>query len=220
MSTTSATFIPASWAGLLGIERYVGQKVFDGAGDGNGERDIAGLRVAAIGNGADVVKIVPELVAAAALVKVFLSDPCWVLPRLRVTVPPRISSMLVRVPGVGPTVAHAQDRVHGVVPPAGEPDHWIAAAVDLGARLSLRLRVRDRWTRRQLTPDHLRRGTPMVFSNDFYSALQRDNCELITWPIATLSPVGIRTADGLEHHVDTIVFADHQPSFLNEGNHR
>ena len=47
----------------------------------------------------------------------------------------------------------------------------------------------------------------MLISNDYYRALQQDNCKLITWPIATISAAGIRTADGIEHHVDAIVFA-------------
>ncbi len=47
----------------------------------------------------------------------------------------------------------------------------------------------------------------MLISSDYYPALQRDNCKLIDWPIATLSPVGIRTSDGIEHHLDCIVFA-------------
>ena len=47
----------------------------------------------------------------------------------------------------------------------------------------------------------------MLVSSDYYPALQRDNCKLIDWPIATLSPVGIRTSDGIEHHLDCIVFA-------------
>jgi cation diffusion facilitator CzcD-associated flavoprotein CzcO len=44
-------------------------------------------------------------------------------------------------------------------------------------------------------------------SSDYYPALQADNCKLITWPIATLSPAGIRTSEGIEHQVDCIVFA-------------
>jgi cation diffusion facilitator CzcD-associated flavoprotein CzcO len=47
----------------------------------------------------------------------------------------------------------------------------------------------------------------MLVSSDYYPALQRDNCKLIDWPIATLSPAGIRTSDGIEHHLDCIVFA-------------
>lgn len=47
----------------------------------------------------------------------------------------------------------------------------------------------------------------MLVSSDYYPALQRDNCKLIDWPIARISPVGIRTSDGIEHHLDAIVFA-------------
>jgi cation diffusion facilitator CzcD-associated flavoprotein CzcO len=47
----------------------------------------------------------------------------------------------------------------------------------------------------------------MLVSSDYYPALQRDNCKLIDWPIATMSPVGIRTSDGIEHHLDCVVFA-------------
>jgi cation diffusion facilitator CzcD-associated flavoprotein CzcO len=47
----------------------------------------------------------------------------------------------------------------------------------------------------------------MLVSSEYYPALQRDNCKLIDWPIATMSPAGIRTSDGVEHHLDCIVFA-------------
>ena len=71
----------------------------------------------------------------------------------------------------------------------------------------LRRQVADPWLRRQLTPDFTPGCKRMLISNDFYPALQKDNCKLIDWPIATISPVGIRTSDGIEHHLDAIVFA-------------
>ena len=46
-----------------------------------------------------------------------------------------------------------------------------------------------------------------MISNDYYPALQQPNCKLITWPIATLCENGIRTAEGIEHQFDCIVFA-------------
>ena len=67
--------------------------------------------------------------------------------------------------------------------------------------------MKDPWLRRQLTPDFRAGCKRMLVSSDYYPALQRDNCKLIDWPIATLSPVGIRTSDGIEHHLDCIVFA-------------
>ena len=73
--------------------------------------------------------------------------------------------------------------------------------------LHLRLTVKDKWLRRQLTPDFRAGCKRMLISSDYYPALQQDNCKLITWPIATITPEGLRTSDGLEHHLDAIVFA-------------
>ena len=67
--------------------------------------------------------------------------------------------------------------------------------------------MKDPWLRRQLTPDFRAGCKRMLMSSDYYPALQQDNCKLITWPIATISPRGLRTSDGIEHDVDAIVFA-------------
>ncbi|HVK29004.1 MAG TPA: hypothetical protein VM575_11730 [Nocardioides sp.] len=73
------------------------------------------------------------------------------------------------------------------------------------ARLSLRLRVREPWTRRRLTPDaRFNRNRPLV-DGRYYAALQEPHCTLITWPVYALVPGGIRSAEGIEHHVDCII---------------
>ena len=87
---------------------------------------------------------------------------------------------------------------------------WDTPLTGLVARLGkahLRRQVKDPWLRRQLTPEFTPGCKRMLVSSDYYPALQRDNCKLIDWPIATMSPVGIRTSDGVEHHLDCIVFA-------------
>ncbi|AHH16008.1 hypothetical protein NONO_c12010 [Nocardia nova SH22a] len=72
------------------------------------------------------------------------------------------------------------------------------------ARANLRLQVRDRWIRRQLTPED---ETGVRWHTHYYRALQEPHCRLVTWPIATLAPLGVRTVDGVEHRVDCIIFA-------------
>jgi len=71
----------------------------------------------------------------------------------------------------------------------------------------LKQQVSDPWLRRQLTPDFRIGCKRVLMSSEYYPALQKPNCKLITWPIATISPKGIRTAEGVEHQVDCIVFA-------------
>lgn len=73
------------------------------------------------------------------------------------------------------------------------------------ARLNLRLRVRDPWTRRLLTPDaRFNRHRPRI-DRRYYAALQEPHCALIPWPVYALVPGGIRSAEGIEHHVDCII---------------
>ncbi len=71
------------------------------------------------------------------------------------------------------------------------------------ARANLRIQVRDKWVRRQLTPEG---KTGVRWHNHYYRALRQPHCKLVTWPIATLAPLGIRTVDGIEHRVDCIIF--------------
>jgi cation diffusion facilitator CzcD-associated flavoprotein CzcO len=93
-----------------------------------------------------------------------------------------------------------------------EPDWLLPAPLPLpgvlarpAARLNLRLRVRDPWTRRRLTPDaRFDRRRPWV-DGRYYAALQEPHCTLICWPVYALVPGGIRSAEGIEHHVDCII---------------
>jgi cation diffusion facilitator CzcD-associated flavoprotein CzcO len=83
----------------------------------------------------------------------------------------------------------------------------LTRVVELVGKAQLRRQVKDPWLRRQLTPDFRAGCKRLLMTDDYYPALQRDNCKLITWPIARISEHGIRTAEGIEHQADCIVFA-------------
>ncbi|WP_280218733.1 hypothetical protein [Nocardia neocaledoniensis] len=87
------------------------------------------------------------------------------------------------------------------------------------ARANLRLQVRDSWMRYRLTPDD---DAGVAVHDSYYRTLRQPHCRLVTWPIARLAPRGVRTVDGLEHRVDTIVFADdshHVVRTIGRGGH-
>lgn len=75
----------------------------------------------------------------------------------------------------------------------------------LTARAWLHLAVRDRWTRRQLTPDNRYDSTRVKVSPSYYAALQDPRTRLIHWPTYAISERGVRAVDGVEYRVDTIV---------------
>ena len=168
---------------IRGLEEYRGRVIR--AADWDASAVSSPDHVAIIGTSANALRIIPELVRAAASVKVFQPTPTWVLPRTE---------------GAPPAVARA---AFALVPAKRR-----RAVVRRVALQHLKRQVRDPWLRRQLTPARCARSMPPLISSDFYPALQQPNCKLITWPIATLSPDGIRTSDGVEHKVDCIVLAD------------
>jgi cation diffusion facilitator CzcD-associated flavoprotein CzcO len=138
--------------------------------------DFRGSRVAVVGSGRDCALMTPHILRTATTVKVFLETPEWILPSL---------------PGPAGFVV----RGLAAIPPARHT---------LG-HLNLRVGMRDAWTRRLLTPDRRFGSTATVTSKGYLRALADPRCTLITWPVYAVTENGLRTAEGVEHHVDCLV---------------
>jgi len=190
---------------IRGVDTYEGTVIHSARWDH--DYDFAGKRVAVIGTGASAVQIIPELVKKADFVKVFQRTPGWVLPRLDLPIPSAARGLFAKVPATQQLARQVLYWGHEVSATALVWDSPLTGLVARVGRAHLRRQVKDPWLRRQLTPNFTPGCKRMLVSSDYYPALQRDNCKLIDWPIATISPVGIRTSDGIEHHLDCIVFA-------------
>ena len=195
----------ASFPDIPGIDLYSGHKVHSARWDH--DYDFHGKRVAVIGTGASAVQIVPELVKVADKVKVFQRTPGWVLPKPDFSTPKWNRTLFDMLPMTQKAVRQLLYMVHesmalGII--------WkspLTKMLEQVAMAYLHMQVKDPWLRRQLTPDFTIGCKRVLMSSDYFPALVQANCELISWPIATLSEKGIRTAEGLEHQVDCIVFA-------------
>ena len=201
----SGPLADASFPDIRGIESYEGKKIHSARWDHS--YDMSGKRVAVIGTGASAVQIVPELVQLAASVKVFQRTPGWVLPRVNFRHPAWARSTFKRMPATEQALRGAWFWAHEVMAVGMVWDTAATSVIQAAAKANLRRQVKDTWLRRQLTPQFRPGCKRMLMTNDYYPALQADNCKLVSWPIATLAPNGIRTADGIEHEVDCIVFA-------------
>ena len=190
---------------IRGLDTYRGHTIHSARWDH--DYDFSGKRVAVIGTGASAVQIVPELVKQAEFVKVFQRTPGWMLPRLDIATPAAAQALFAKVPAVQELARQALFWGHEITATALVWDTPLTGLVARLGKAHLRRQVKDPWLRRQLTPDFTPGCKRMLISSDYYPALQQDNCKLIDWPIATVSPVGIRTSDGVEHHLDCIVFA-------------
>ncbi|MDX1453458.1 MAG: NAD(P)/FAD-dependent oxidoreductase [Oleiphilaceae bacterium] len=195
----------ASFPDIAGIDEYEGHKIHSARWDH--DYDFRGKRVAVIGTGASGVQIVPELVKRAEHVKVFQRTPGWILPRMDFGTPEWNKRLFNKLPLTQRATRNLLYVLHesmalGII--------WNSPLTRVLERLSLahlHSQVKDSWLRRQLKPDFRIGCKRVLMSSDFYPALQQHNCKLITWPIDRLSAKGIRTAEGIEHQFDCIVFA-------------
>ncbi|MGX1778629.1 flavin-containing monooxygenase [Nocardia brasiliensis] len=195
----------SSFPDIRGIDSFNGHKILSSKWDHG--YDMRGKHVAVIGTGASAVQIVPELVKIAESVKVFQRTPGWVLPRPDFAVPAALRKLYAAVPATQRLSRTALYFGHETLATGLVWNSPITTLIQQVALTNLRKQVRDPWLRRQLTPQFRAGCKRMIASSDFYPALQADNCKLITWPIARISDDGIRTADGIEHRFDCIVFA-------------
>lgn len=195
----------ASLPDIRGIDSYQGHKILSARWDH--DVDLTGKNVAVIGTGASAIQIIPELVKTAQSVKVFQRTPGWVMPRLDVAMPGVVQEVFERIPLAQRAARAALYWSHEAAATGLVWDTPVTTGIQQIGKLHLRLAVKDSWMRRQLTPSFRAGCKRMLMSSDYYPALQADNCKLITWPIATIVPNGLRTSDGLEHELDAIVFA-------------
>ena len=194
-----------SFPAITGIEDFTGHKIHSARWDH--EYDFTGKKVAVIGTGASGIQIIPELVKQAGHVKVFQRTPGWVMPRPDFATPAWNKKLFEKLPASQQAMRNLLYWTHESMALAVIWKSPLTRIAERVARLHLRRQVKDRWLRRQLTPDFTIGCKRVLVSNDYYPALQKDNAKLITWPIARLSEKGIRTVEGIEHQVDCIVFA-------------
>jgi cation diffusion facilitator CzcD-associated flavoprotein CzcO len=169
--------------------------------------DLAGKRVAVIGTGASAIQIVPELQQVAAHLDVYQRTAPWVIPRndRRYRKVERLA--LRRLPGLSRLYRTGIYWAHEGYVPAFTWQPRLGAPAEKAATINLRKAIKDPALRNQITP-HFQLGCKRVLrSNTYYPALAADNVDLITDPIARVTPDAVVTDDGVEHPVDVVVVA-------------
>jgi cation diffusion facilitator CzcD-associated flavoprotein CzcO len=193
---------------IPGIETFAGSTMHTARW--NHDEDLRGRRVAIIGTGASAVQVIPSIAPEVEKLTVLQRTPIWCLPKPDARIGPRARRLLGRVPGAqGVARALSQTFVelnfplpahfHGVVP--------IAAAGERAGLRLLRRQVRDPAVREKLTPRYGLGCKRPSFSNEYLPTFNRPNVHLETTPIEEIVSSGVRTTDGTEHEIDTLILA-------------
>ncbi|MGI5288449.1 flavin-containing monooxygenase [Nonomuraea polychroma] len=172
----------------------------------NHDHDLAGKRVAVIGNGSSAAQFVPRIAEQVERLHVFQRTPNWVIPKPDATFGPLPRLAFRFVPGLQRAYREWIYRYAEATLYPALAQGWSAGLLKKRALRHLRDQVSDPDLRAKLTPDYPPGCKRVVIDSTFYPALTRDNVEVVTDKIVRIRPDGVETTEGLRE-VDTIVYA-------------
>ncbi len=191
---------------IPGLSKFEGPMFHSSAWDD--AVSLEGKTVAVVGTGASAIQIVPALANEGKVkqVQLFQRTAAWILPKQNGNIDARAQERFARQP--------ARQRVlrRGIY---GITEVWGLAFTHFRPLMRLAKwgalkhleSVRDPELRAKLTPNYPIGCKRVLFSNDFYPAMQRENVELVTEGIAEVRERSIVTKDGKERSVDVLVLA-------------
>jgi cation diffusion facilitator CzcD-associated flavoprotein CzcO len=169
--------------------------------------DLAGKRVAVVGTGASAIQFIPRIAPLVQQLTVYQRTPNWLLPRRNHVYPAALRALIRYVPGLqelrrallfnfleGLTLSIRHPRT------VGRLSAWRSARF-------MRSQTPDPELRRRIWPDYTFGCKRVLFSSHYLPALSRPNVELVTEPVAEITPSGISTADDAARPADCIIWA-------------
>jgi cation diffusion facilitator CzcD-associated flavoprotein CzcO len=192
---------------LPGRDTFAGRQFHSAQWDHSAE--LAGKRIAVIGNAASAVQFVPQIAPLASRLTVFQRSANWLMPRKDRLYAPRTQRLLTRWPALARLYHGAQWFFFGEMQltPLMKQVRPVQALARLKSLAHLRRQVADPVLRAKLVPDYPIGAKRVLFNDDYYPALARDNVTLVTEGIEHIEPAGVRTRDGQLHAADVIVYA-------------
>lgn len=208
-----------SYPDIDGVASFAGPAFHSARWDHSVE--LTGKRVAVIGTGASAAQFIPPVAEAAGHLTVFQRTPGWFIPTPDYTQPigPELQWLRRNVPGYTHWSRFWEfwQNVEGLMPFAAVDPDWpggersVSAAND-GLRELLTAYLQGEFADREDLVDKVIPQYP-PFSKRFIRddgrwarTLKRDDVDLVTEPIAEVTPEGVRTTDGVVHEADVLIY--------------
>jgi len=193
---------------IAGMDRFGGAMFHSARWDHSVALD--DRRIGIIGSGSTGVQIVSALASRAQSLTHFQRSAQWIMPVENPVFTEEQKEAFRRDPALlkhmqnEPLYAEAVDRFnHAIANPDSVEMHQIEAI----ALQNLEDSVADPALREKLRPTYRAACKRLVYSPDYYRAIQRPNASLVTERIDSIEPAGVRTADGQLHPLDVLVLA-------------
>ncbi|MGB7373797.1 MAG: NAD(P)/FAD-dependent oxidoreductase [Pontixanthobacter sp.] len=193
--------------GIDGIDSFAGKACHSARWDDT--LDLGGKRVGIIGSGSTGTQIVCAVADVAAQLTLFQRTAQWImhLPNHPIDEGKR-QEYRDDAASMDSYYHYLADRFNSVFADAVSGHNAEAYAhMAQACMVNLNTNVHDPELRAKLTPDYKVGCKRLVVSDRFYQAIQQPNVHLETADIAHIEPAGVRTADGILHSLDVIIYA-------------
>ncbi len=195
-------------ARIPGLESFAGKAFHSARWDDTAEVD--GKRVGVIGCGSTGVQIVTALQKRSAQVVHFQRSPQWIMPVEQFEYSEDDRAAFRADPKLIDEMRYGEQYWSGIyrfnralVEPEGKDMHEIEEL----CRQNLENTVRDPVLREKLRPNYRAACKRLIYSWNYYDAVQQPNVVVEVGAIERIEPTGIRMKDGGFHELDVIVLA-------------
>ena len=169
-----------------------------------------GKRIAVIGTGSTGVQIISALASRAQQLTHFQRTPQWIMPvingvfseaeKAAFRADPALLKKIQNDPELDANIERFSEAIT-------DPESAAMHAIETIVRNNLEQSVTDPLLREKLRPDYRAACKRLIYSEDFYRAVQQANVMVIVEGVQAIEPTGIRTSDGVLHEFDVIVLA-------------
>lgn len=190
---------------IEGLESFEGARFHSARWDHSVPLD--GKRVGVIGTGSTAVQIICALADRTSKLEMYQRTAQWVGPNFDTRRPEWLRSLHRAVPAVSWAAGRIQNWVlENTFCKAVVGNKTMKNLLEKLCRRHL-AQVQDPVLREKLTPKFELGCRRLIFSDQFYKAIQKPGVSLVTEGIQRIEPKGIRTKDGELHELDVIVTA-------------
>src|SRR5690606_13802272 len=192
---------------LKGLESFAGSWFHTARWDHSVPLD--GKRIGVIGNGATGVQVVSALVTRAK-VKHFQRTPQWILPIPNAEYTEEQKAAFRANPQLLVDLKYDENYFRNVkrfTTAVADANSKEIAEIQQLCEQYLEASIVDPALRETLRPTYLAACKRLIYSPDYYNAIQHPNAELITDDIEHTEPRDVRTRDGKLHEVDVLALA-------------
>ena len=196
-------FNQLKWPDLRGLEDFAHQVIHTGNWPEAGV-DLRGKAVAVIGSAASATQLIPEIAEDAASLVVYMRTANWVAPKEDEPYSKAKLEEMRLNPEVGLKSRREYLDFAEALLTFDKPEMMKEVESKVLENLAV---VDDPETRRKLRPQVPLGSQRILFSNNFYPTFNRENVELVTDEISSITPKGVRTVDGRERTADVLVLA-------------